>query len=54
MTRKPGSWIALEDDNGNVYTGVVTSLETDNDGTHYDIDVLADGVYRSRVERRGS
>lgn len=38
-----GKLIAIQDEDGHVYTGLVTSVE--NDGK-YSVDVIADGVYR--------
>lgn len=41
-----GKLIAIQGDDGKVYTGIVTSVE-DHDGKNdYSVDILADGVYR--------
>ena len=48
---KVGEWIAIQDDTG-VYTGQVTAIEITRAGTRYAVDVLADGLYRSKVEPR--
>jgi hypothetical protein len=40
-----GKLIAIQDEDGHVYTGIVTSVDV-HDGTNdYNVDVLADGVY---------
>lgn len=46
MKHEVGKLIAIQDENGHVYTGIVTSVDVHHDGTNdYNVDVLADGVY---------
>ena len=39
--------IAIEDPAGRVYVGLVAAVNA----TNYDVDILADSVYRSKVTR---
>lgn len=42
-----GDMIAIEDPAGRVYVGLVAAVNA----TNYDVDILADSVYRSKVTR---
>jgi hypothetical protein len=40
-----GKLIAIQDGDGHIYTGIVTSVDV-HDGTNdYSVDILADGAY---------
>lgn len=45
-----GEWVAVEED-GQVYTGVITEITHRRARTTMKIDILADNQYRSRVFR---
>lgn len=51
---KVGGMIALQDDEGHVYMGLVTSVEKHGGSTDYAVDVIADGVYRYAYQREHS
>lgn len=46
MKHEVGKLIAVQGDDGHVYTGIVTSVDIHDGTSDYSVDILADGVYR--------
>jgi hypothetical protein len=44
--KQVGEIIAFQDEDGHVYTGIVSSVQEQGTSQVYNIDILADGVYR--------